>query len=391
MSEEELQLDEENKEMENLNLDEDLQKKEDSNPENEINIEQELEQNKEQEGEEQAQENLEENNNNEEKEEVKEEVKEENDNEKENENENELEENLEKINLEENNNENGIINNNEQNEEPNDEVENKEITMFDIKKISNGNINHESFGKTGFFEENTNQNSNIKKSFNEYVPKKNTKQLLDEINKDMDSLEKNLSPIFQNYKIKNDIFFHSQYNNNDYKHNYTEDIDQQNYDIKKLIEKANKSINKNNYNHYGLDYYQKNNSIFLNNNERYENGGIYSNYMERENNSSIDNDNGYIRNLSPEKNISKQRIKNFHNFSEYNNAKNYQYKPMIYRQKETYPIKNSYMNEYLGQPQTFQKYEYPNNLVYSSDKISFRKIKYGNINQSLDMLFRDKI
>ena len=62
---------------------------------------------------------------------------------------------------------------------------------------------------------------------------------------------------------------------------------------------------------------------------------------------------------------------------------------MIYRQKETFPIKNSYMNEVIGQPQTFQKMEYSNNLVFSSDKIAFRKIKYGggNINQSLDVLF----
>ena len=32
---------------------------------------------------------------------------------------------------------------------------------------------------------------------------------------------------------------------------------------------------------------------------------------------------------------------------------------MIYRQKETFPIKNSYMNEVLGQPQTFQKRNIP--------------------------------
>ena len=49
------------------------------------------------------------------------------------------------------------------------------------------------------------------------------------------------------------------------------------------------------------------------------------------------------------------------------------------------------MNKFSGQPQTYKKTHFSNNLVFSSDKISFRNIKYGgNINQSLDILFSNQ-
>ena len=65
-------------------------------------------------------------------------------------------------------------------------------------------------------------------------------------------------------------------------------------------------------------------------------------------------------------------------------------KPMIYDQKESFPIKNSYINKTLGLPQTSQKIEYlksKNSLVFSSDKIPFKSIKNGNMNRSIDFLF----
>ena len=342
MSEDELQLDEENNEMENLDKDEN---KEDSNIENDINIGQEKEQNKDQ-GEDQ--ENIEENN--EDKGDM---------DENENKKINDSKDNKEEIN---------IIQNNDQQKDIDDEVENKELTMISINKNNNKNINMESFAKSGYFEENSNINFQKNKINNEYLHNKNTKQLLSEINNDMDLLEKNLSPIYKNYEIAKENNFYNIYNNN--QSNYSEDTEQQNYEIKKLIQKANKLINKNNSSYYSLDYFQKNN--------KYENGGNYINCLKGENISSND-DSGYIRNLYPEKNINKHRIQNFNKLYEYNN-KNYYDKPIIYNQRETIPIKNSYMDEYLGQPQTFQKYEYPNNLVFSSDKISFRKIKPDNIN-----------
>ena len=50
------------------------------------------------------------------------------------------------------------------------------------------------------------------------------------------------------------------------------------------------------------------------------------------------------------------------------------------------------MNGMIDQPQTYKKTEYQNNLIFSSDKIPLRKIKYvgGNINQSLDILFNNQ-
>ena len=58
----------------------------------------------------------------------------------------------------------------------------------------------------------------------------------------------------------------------------------------------------------------------------------------------------------------------------YENTDEYRKEPIIYYQKETFPIKNSYMNENLGLPQTSQKIDYlrsKNSLVFNSDKIPF--------------------
>ena len=97
----------------------------------------------------------------------------------------------------------------------------------------------------------------------------------------------------------------------------------------------------------------------------------------------------HIRSIPLEKNINRNRIKKIENI----NDDNYYYnnEPMIYYQREPNQIKNSYMNESLGLPQTSQKIEYSNrrrnNLIFSSNKIPFKKINYNNINQSIDLLF----
>ena len=306
------------------------------------------------------------------------------------ENENGLNENKEEeLNIanNENENENEIDNNININQENTphiyDEMINKEPSLRSSKNNSNENINLDnglSFARQGLFEVN---NGNRNKT-------KNTYQILNEINNDMDLLEKDLRPIFNNHKC----FGYNNIYNNDFIY---DDIDKQNNEIKELIKKANKIVNGHSYNYYGYGNdnhkkrFNKYNLSEIYPHKRYENGGDYSNYMERsENTTSEENDNdiGYMRNISPEQNINRHRIKNIRNIYEYNNSNNYNNKPMIYRQNETFPIKNSYMNQILGQPQTYQKYEYPNNLVFSSDKISFRQIKHGgNINQSLDVLF----
>ena len=419
MSEEELQNEEENKEENNENLNEDIEQNAENN--NELNQEEEnkeeakedqneQEQVQEPQEQEQEQENAIENGNNEEIKEIENNL-----------NENENNEQIENIEPIEENKENEVIDNNEDQEEINivannnnnenenkitqenehqidDELINKEMSIKSSKNNSNGNINVEnglSFGRHGLLEGNINFNNNLNLNI-----KKNTHQLLNEINNDMDLLSEDLRPLFNNHKIKQEFNYKNEIENYDYN-----EFGQEDKEIKDLIKKANKLVNEHSYNYYGQEnnnnlkyknYNIKNNlsEIYPPNKYEFENGGNYSNYMERNENSSSeeeedDNDTGYMRNISPEKNINKNRIKNIRNIYEYNNSKNYNKRPIIYRQKETFPIKNSYMNEVIGQPQTFQKMEYSNNLVFSSDKIAFRKIKYGggNINQSLDVLF----
>ena len=414
MSEEELQNEEENKDEKNENQNEDgeenAENKNELNQEEENNEEAKEEQNEQepvQEQPEQKEENEIENGNNEEVKEIENNMNE-NENNEQIENIEPIEENKEndvidnnnvdeeELNIVANNNENKNKINQENEHQIDDELINKEMSIKSSKNNSNGNINIEnglSFGRHGLLEGNNNFYNNLNLN-----TKKNTHQLLNEINNDMDLLSKDLMPLFNNHKIKQEFNYNSKIEKYDYN-----EFDQENKEIKDLIKKANKLVNEHNYNYYGYEYNNQSNKNYIKNNlseiyppNKYEleNCGNYSIYMERKENSSSeeedeDNDTGYMRNISPEKNINKYRIKNIRNIYEYNNSKNYNNKPMIYRQKETFPIKNSYMNEVIGQPQTFQKMEYSNNLVFSSDKISFRKIKYGggNINQSLDVLF----
>ena len=395
MSEEEQQIEEENNEEQHLDIEEKAEDKNEINQGEENdneNKEEQVEQEQIQEN--QEQEDLNENENNEEEKDVKNDQNENINQLEENENEigkdNEINENKEEeINIANNENEidNNINNIQENAQQLEDEIINKEISIRSSKNNSNENINTDnglSFGKQEINNFNINQ-------------KKNTFQILNEINNDMDLLEKDLRPIFNNSRIKMENRNYL-YNNNDI---MFEEFDQQNNEIKELIKKANKLVNEHTYNYYGHEgdkyrekKYNKNNLSEIYPYKRYEKGGNYNNYMERSENTSSEennNDSCYMRNISPEKNINKHRIKNIRNIYDYNNSKNYNKRPMMYRQNETFPIKNSYMNEILGQPQTFQKYEYPNNLVFSSDKISFRNINHGGkINQSLDVLFNNQ-
>ena len=275
------------------------------------------------------------------------------------------------------NNDNNIINLNQENVE-----DNKELTIL-TKKFTAENLL--SFGKNDYLGENTiNTNTN---GFG-YNEKKSTQQILNEINNEMDLLEKNLNPIFNKYKIKKNL-----YNDN-------KSYDEQDLEIKKLIEKANKLVNKHSYNTYGTkSEYNGMRNKYYNTNNISENGGNISNYSERNDDSSSYENNtnnsykDYIRNISPEKDINKHRIKNISNIYHYNNNhRNYKKeRPLIYRQSESIPIKNSYMNKFSGQPQTYKKTHFSNNLVFSSDKISYRNINHnGNINQSLDILFNSQ-
>ena len=235
----------------------------------------------------------------------------------------------------------------------------------------------------------------------------------------MDSLSNSLKPIFKNFQIQqkikqesnNPLLYDDYSSNNNNFDNYEEDedFDDQNYEMYKLIQKAknyDRKImkEKRNYPRYnGTRYSNGDNLInryptsFRNNRRNYYQRMSYDNNyhdLKRRNgnypfNEDIDDEyNTYIRSIPLEKNISRNRIKKIENI----NDDNYYYnnEPMIYYQREPNQIKNSYMNESLGLPQTSQKIEYPNrrnNLIFSSNKISFKKINYNNINQSIDLLF----
>ena len=212
----------------------------------------------------------------------------------------------------------------------------------------------------------------------------------------MDQLSNDLSPIFLNYQIKkriqmdNNPYNYPSYNNN---YNYTgkstgyndDEFDEQNYEIKKLIQKANNSLL---YSSNGRYNNRKNN---VNDIYSKENGGNYNNYRNEDTNMNFNNiEENYIRNIPLEKNINTNRIKIMDNI--YETSDNYVNEPMVYSQKETFPIKNS-NNDPFGFPQSSQKIEYlrsKNSLVFSSDKIPFKSIKYGNMNRSIDLLFSEQ-
>ena len=338
----------------------------------------------------------------------------------------------ENINLEDEKNEEKeikLINNNEldklikinQHTEKEDFSLNKDL--LNLKQKNSGNIirsNDISFSKQGFFEENNeinnnfNHNNNINKNINinnnynnnfnnnsnyhnynlnnNYIQKKTTKQLLNEINNDMDILERDLKPIFKNFEIKqriqqNNNSSNYSFNDNDENNSYNES-DEQNNEIKELIQRANYLLNNQ---HRFKKNYLKNKKKNIN--EYYRvNGGIF-NYNMKDNDINImkEKEKGYIKNISLDKNINKNRIKKMDYIHE--NTDSCINEPMIYYQKEAFPIKNSYMNKSLGFPQTSKKIEYlkaKNNLIYSSDKIPFKRIKYDNINQSIDLFFSEQ-
>ena len=317
----------------------------------------------------------------------------------------------------------------------------KEINGLNIKKQNNWNIIHAkdiSFSKKGFFEDNNEinnhiQNNNFNNSItynnnayknnkyfynninydnynynnyhnifnNNYISKKNSQQLLREINNDMDILSNDLKPIFKNYQIKQRIkFSNNSYNYPFYKNNnengysnndFNDEFDEQDKEIKNLIRKANNSLN----NRYRYKSYYNNNERYsyrnkrdnLNNYYRMENEENFNDYYSDTINGY---ENSYIKNISLEKNINKNRIKKMENI--YENTDSYINEPMIYHQRETFPIKNSFINEPLGLPQTSRKIEYlkgRSNLVFSSKKIPFKTKKFGNISHSIDLLFSE--
>ena len=291
-----------------------------------------------------------------------------------------------------NNNENGNVINQGNLQPINNEIINKEMSIRSSKNNSNENININLNVDNGLTflnqgERNNNIPNNIGYNYNQ---NKSSYELLNEINNDMDLLATDLKPLFKKNKIKQN------FNYNDNSQDNLDSFDQENREIKNLIKRANKLVNNYTYNYYGHENNNGNEKYNLSEvypQKEYENGGNYYNDEENDESSSNDNDTGYIRNVSPDKNINEKRIKSIRNY-EYNNNNNYNYsnRPIIYRQNETFRINNSHMNGMIDHPQTYKKTEYQNNLIFSSDKIPLRKIKYvgGNINQSLDILFNNQ-
>ena len=102
------------------------------------------------------------------------------------------------------------------------------MSIKSSKNNSNGNINVEnglSFGRHGLLEGNINFNNNLNLNI-----KKNTHQLLNEINNDMDLLSKDLIPLFNNHKIKHEFNYKNKIENYDYN-----EFDREDKEIKDLI------------------------------------------------------------------------------------------------------------------------------------------------------------
>ena len=321
---------------------------------------------------------------------------------------------------------------------------NEKINFF--QNINDLHADDISFSKQGIFTQslrNSKKNLNKDPIFNQekILPiglKKNTLQLLNEINSDMDNLTNDLNPIFASYQIptikQNPVsdLYRSNYDFNDYNI-----YDNQDREMINLIKKANQSqyFSQNKYN----NSFQYNNSSYNNDNDN------YGNYNNNYNNSINLYDNGYNNNeynyndlcnedyglktslrgykyldmdlntlqykkanydkgeiyRNIEKNVDQRHKKMvFGNKSYYNNR----YKPLIYSQNRSKYIENSCMNDNLRQPQSFIKMncgyinngdfyssynnKRRNNLIFSSDKIPYKNRRYENINQRYDNLMR---
>ena len=204
-------------------------------------------------------------------------------------------------------------------------------------------------------------------------PKKSTIQLLLEISSDMDNLSTHLEkvlppptpPLPMKYNIDYPIY------------NAPIDIknlDNQDIEIKKLIDRANEMTN-------------PNNSILnIKSNKSIENGEIKT-YEDKCCQSDDEIENSYNQQL--EENRSRQEEEYYNNNNYNNNRRRFPYDP--YKHIDYYnDLRNNNDNYYRRRPFIYSQQENNNNNYIKRNDIPFERYKPGNISQAMDILLDKK-
>ena len=198
-------------------------------------------------------------------------------------------------------------------------------------------------------------------------PKKSTLQLLTEISTEMDTLSSHLEEVLP--PIKFNIDYTPQYNTNNINSiSYPVNLDNQDLEIKKLIEKANDLTN---------------NSIL---NKKVEENGNIKTYEDKCCQSDDEIENSYNQQL--EENKSKDELNNYNNYNNNYNTRRFPYDP--YKHVDYYnELKNNNNNNlYRRRPLIYSQNDYNNN--YRGNDIPFERYKQGSISQAMDILLDKK-
>ena len=193
-------------------------------------------------------------------------------------------------------------------------------------------------------------------------PKKSTLQLLAEISTEMDSLSSHLEEVLAPIRFKTE--YSIQINTNNFNNISPQvNLDNQDLEIKKLIEKANDLTN---------------NSIL---NKKVEENGNNKTYEDKCCQSDDEIENSYYQQL--EENKSRDEINNYNNY----NTRRFPYDP--YKYIDYYnELKNNNNNLYRRRPLIYSQNE--NNNNYRGNDIPFERYKQGSISQAMDILLDKK-
>ena len=193
-------------------------------------------------------------------------------------------------------------------------------------------------------------------------PKKSTLQLLAEISTEMDTLSSHLEEVLAPIRFKTE--YSIQINTNNFNNiSPPVNLDNQDLEIKKLIEKAN-----------DLTY----NSIL---NKKVEENGNTKTYEDKCCQSDDEIENSYYQQL--EENKSRDEINNYNNY----NTRRFPYDP--YKHIDYYnELKNNNNYLYRRRPLIYSQNE--NNNNYRGNDIPFERYKQGSISQAMDILLDKK-
>ena len=200
-------------------------------------------------------------------------------------------------------------------------------------------------------------------------PKKSTLQLLLEISSEMDTLSKHLEKV-----LPSPTYSHIEYNPNTFSYPINNNMDNQDLEIKNLIEKANALTNR---------------SILNKNKEENGEANQIKTYEDKCCQSDDEIENSY--NQQMEQNRSREEFNN--NYNNYNNRR-FPYDP--YKHIDYYnDLKNSNNRNNLyrrrpfiySQPENNNNY---NNNNYNGYDVPFERYKSGNIEKAMDILLDKK-